>query len=180
MPKRLTVRALRDDEQETIRRLAHARTIPQRQWQRARIVWLSAQGNDVATIAAILHLTPATVRDWVKRFNGAGLAGLADAPRAGSPPTYSPEQVGEIIATSLTDPRALGQPVAAWTLDRLVAYLHEERGIGMRRSRLSELLIAEGLRWRQAETWFSERADPAFAEKRGRLNGSGLRRHREA
>jgi hypothetical protein len=36
----------------------------------------------------------------------------------------------------------------------------------MQRSRSDELLIAEGLRWRKHETWFGERVDPAFAEKR--------------
>jgi len=51
MPKRLTLRSLTDDEAATVHRLAHARTIPQRQWQRARIVWLAHTGGDVATIA---------------------------------------------------------------------------------------------------------------------------------
>jgi hypothetical protein len=37
----------------------------------------------------------------------------------------------------------------------------------MQRSRLDEILITEGLRWRKHETWFGERVDPAFAEKRG-------------
>lgn len=180
MPKRLTLRPLTDDEVATIQRLAHARTIPQRQWQRARIVWLAHTGEEVATITRALHLCPATVRHWLKRFNAEGVTGLEDAPRSGAPPTYPPEQVGAVIALSLTDPQTLGQPFGAWTLDRLVAYLQTECGIGMKRSRLSELLVAEGLRWRSAETWFSERVDPAFAEKRGRLSGYAARHPREA
>lgn len=180
MPQRLTLRPLTDDEAATLHRLAHARTIPQRQWQRARIVWLAHSGDDVATIAGALHLCPATVRHWLNRFTADGLSGLADAPRSGTPPSYPPEQVGEIVALSLTDPQTLGQPFGAWTLDRLVTYLQTERGIGMKRSRLSELLIAEGLRWRTAETWFSERVDPEFAEKRGRSSGYGSRPRREA
>jgi len=28
------------------------------------------------------------------------------------------------------------------------------------------MLLAEGLRWRKQETWFGERVDPEFAEKR--------------
>jgi hypothetical protein len=38
----------------------------------------------------------------------------------------------------------------------------------MKRSRLDELLLAEGLRWRQQESWFGERVDPEFAQTRGR------------
>jgi transposase len=174
MPKRLTLRSLTDDEAATIQRLAHARTIPHRQWQRARIVWLAHSGDDVPAVASALHLCYATVRHWLKCFNADGLRGLDDAPRSGAPPTYSSEQVGAIIALSLTDPQTLGQPFGAWTLDRLVTYLQTERGIGMKRSRLSELLIAEGLRWRSAETWFSERVDPAFAAKRGRSSDCAL------
>src|SRR3954453_16381422 len=64
---------------------------------------------------------------------------------------------------------------ASWTLDRLVVYLGEQ-GIGMRRSRVSEVLLAEGLKWRQEETWFGARVDPAFAEKRGPSSSSTPRR----
>ena len=52
-------------------------------------------------------------------------------------------------------------------LDRLAAYLLEHKGIAMRRSRIDEILLREGLRWRRQETWFGERVDPEFAEKRG-------------
>lgn len=80
-----------------------------------------------------------------------------------------------VIATALTRPRALGLPFAAWTLDRLAAYLHEQKGITMQRSRIDEILLHEGLRWRKHETWFGERVDPAFAEKRGRSKRSTRR-----
>jgi hypothetical protein len=48
-----------------------------------------------------------------------------------------------------------------------VVYLGE-KGIGMKRSRVSEVLLAEGLKWRQEETWFGARVDSEFARKRGR------------
>src|SRR5512143_1699983 len=47
---------------------------------------------------------------------------------------------------------------------------------GMRRSRISEILLDEGLKWRQEETWFGERVDPDFATKRGRSSSSTPRR----
>jgi len=52
-------------------------------------------------------------------------------------------------------------------LDRLQAYLQEHKGIAIQRSRIDEILLDEGLRWRKQETWFGERVDPAFAAKRG-------------
>jgi transposase len=81
-------------------------------------------------------------------------------------------------AAALTRPSELGLPFASWTLDRLVSYLSEQ-GIAIRRSRISEIFIREGLRWRQDETWFGARVDPDFAKK-GRSNSSTQRRRRAA
>ena len=54
------------------------------------------------------------------------------------------------------------------TLDRLVAYGAEHVGIGVKRVQIYRWLKREGLRWRKEQTWFSQRCDPQFAEKRGR------------
>ena len=156
-----------DDETEGIKRLAHSRTEAARTVERARIIRLSSSGERVPAIARQLAIGADTVRLWIERFNAEGLPGLADLPRSGAPATYTKEQVGEVIAASLTKPQELGLPFAAWTLDRLEAYLSEEKHIPIKRSRISEILIAEGLRWRTQETWFGERVDPEFAGKRG-------------
>ena len=189
MARALRVRVLTEEEQEAIRRLAHSRTASARQVERARIVGLASQGRPVSAIAAALRMDERTVGLWLKRFNAAGLDGLADAPRSGRPPTYTPEQVGAVIAAALTDPQRLGLPFGCWTLDRLEAYLNEAQGLPIKRSRIDELLIVEGLRWRTQETWFGARAgvgpsaaaqpserkherevDPDFAQKRGPSN----------
>jgi transposase len=173
------VRTLTDEERRMIDILAHSRTAPARQVERAKIVCLSAQGLRVPTIAKRVGVHEQTVRDWLKRFNRAGLPGLQDKPRPGKPATYTAEERSEVIVTALTDPQELGQPFACWTLDRLEVYLNEHKQIGIKRSRIDELLVAEGLRWRAQETWFSQKAgletsptkerplDAAFVEKRG-------------
>src|SRR5262249_43351844 len=109
---------------------------------------------------------------WLHRFNAEGLKGLTDHPRPGRPPTYTPEQRAEVVAAALTRPEDLGLPFASWTLDRLAAYLAEQKKITIKRTRIDEILIAEGLRWRKQETWFGEEVDPAFAAKRGRSRRS--------
>jgi transposase len=197
MVKHLQVRELTSEEQTVIERLVHSRTASIREVERARIIWLSSQRRRVAAIAEELRCDRNTVRLWLKRFNAAGLVGLLDAPRSGHPPTYSAEQVSEVLAASLTKPTELGQPFASWTLDRLEIYLNEEKGIPIKRSRIDDLLLAEGLRWRTQEGWFGERAgrakapdaadperdqpvDPEFAQKRGRSSRSTRRRPRAA
>jgi transposase len=172
MPAMLQVRALTAEEASQIERLAHSRKEPVRRVQRAHVIKWSAQGYRVSEIADLVGFSPASVRLWIKRFNGKGIAGLEDEPRSGRPMTYTPEQVSAVIETALTNPKSLGLPFACWTLDRLEAYLNEERGIEMKRSRIDEILLREGLRWRAHETWFSERVDPEFAQKRGRSSRS--------
>jgi transposase len=168
MGKRLQVQTSTSEEREAVRRLAHSRTAPARAVERAQVVLAALEGAAVEEIAGRLQLARNTVYRRLHRFARRGLAGLEDAPRAGRPPTYSREHVGEIVATALTDPQTLDLPFQSWTLDRLAAYLSEQKGIAMKRSRLGEVLLTEGLRWRQQETWFGERVDPEFAQKRGR------------
>ena len=176
MPKLLTVRPLTEAEAATVGRLARSRTEPARAVERARIVELAHRGWRVPAIAREVGVSEQTARRWLGRFAERGLDGLADSPRAGRPPTYTPEEVGEAVAASLTRPQELGLPFASWTLDRLAAFLNEERGVAIKRSRIGELLQAEGLRWRTQETWFGERPDPEFAAKRGRSSPSTRRR----
>jgi transposase len=164
---KLRVRELSEAERATIRAWSGTQAGSVRLRDRACIVALSAQGWWVSDIAGRVHVTPGIVRKWIKRFNADGLAGLQDQPRSGRPATYTTEQIGEVIAVSLLKPDSLGLPFGCWTLDRLQAYLTEERGLAIKRSRINELLVAEGLRWRTDETWFGDRVDPQFAEKRG-------------
>jgi transposase len=167
----IRVRELTAQETEAVKCLAHSRTEAARKVERAKIVWLSHEGKLVPAIAEALHLDPETIRAWLKRFNAQGLPGLADATRAGRRPTYTPDEASEVVA-ALTNPRSLELPFASWTLDRLEAYLNETKGIAIKRSRIDDILLNEGLRWRKQETWFGERVDPEFAEKRGSSRGS--------
>jgi transposase len=160
--------------------LAHARTAPAQVVRRAQIIWRASCGERASAIAACVQLDSETVPKRIHRFNAEGMEALKDRHRAGRPPTYSAEQKASVIATALTKPQALGLPFSAWTLDRLATYLHEEKGIAMQRSRLDEILLHEGLRWRKHETWLGERLDPAFAEKWGRSRRSIPHRLRAA
>ena len=167
----IRVRALDESEAEELARMTRSRTLGAGLVRRAQIVRHAADGLSAPEVAARMGLCGATVRFWLKRFNERGLPGLEEDMRSGRPPTYSAEERGAVIAAALSRPADLGQPFASWTLDRLVAYLGE-KGVGMKRSRVGEVLLAEGLKWRQEETWFGARVDPEFERKRGRSSGS--------
>jgi len=171
----IRVRAVSDEEREILRQMARARTLGAGLVRRAQIVLHALEGLKAPEIGARMDLGGVTVRHWLKRFNARGLQGLEEDVRTGRPPTYSAEQRSTVINTALTRPADLGLPFASWTLDRLVAYLAGQ-GIAMRRSRISEIFIQEGLKWRHDETWFGARVDPEFARKRGRSSSSTRQR----
>src|SRR5207237_9927738 len=130
--------------------------------QRARIVRGRAGGERPYQVADRAGVGRAAAYEWLHRFNAEGLKGLTDRPRPGRPPTYTPEQRAEVIAAALTRPADLGLPFASWTLDRLATYLGEQKGIGIKRTRIDEVLVAEGLRWRKQATWVGQKVDPKF------------------
>ena len=170
----LRLRELTEEEHKTIERLVNARSTPIGKLKRAQIIWLASQGRQTSEIAKQLEVSERMVRNRLHRFNEQGLQGLEEAPRSGRPVTYTPEEVSSIIQTALSNPLALGEDYATWTLDRLVDHLHRVKGIRMQRSRISEIFIAEGLSWRHEETWFGDRVDPDFAKKRGPSKPSTL------
>jgi transposase len=171
----LRVRAVSEEEREALGRMARSRTVGAGLVRRAQIILHALEDLKAPEISARMGLCGATVRHWLKRFNARGLPGLEEDVRSGRPPTYSAEQRSAVINAALTRPADLGLPFACWTLDRLVAYLSEQ-DIAMRRSRISEIFIQEGLKWRHEETWFGKRVDPEFARKRGPSSSSTRRR----
>ncbi len=167
MPKPIVLRPLNDQERETLEKIAKSQTAPARQVERAKTVLLAHKKMRPVDIAEKLDRTHATIYRRLRLFNEIGLESLDDQPRAGRPATYSEEERGQMIQTARTHPHELGRAYHHWTLDRLVEYVNRELQIGISRAQLGKVLEAEGLRWYQEETYFTERPDPQFAEKRG-------------
>jgi transposase len=180
MPTNVRLRALTAEERSAIEKLARSRTEEARLVERAQIVLALADGERPSHVAARLRISRPKVYLWLKRFNDLGLPGLRDDARSGRPATYTPDEVSEVIAAALTKPQELELPFASWTLDRLHAYLNEQKDIPIKRSRIDEILVAAGVRWRQQESWFGERVDPECAEQRGASKRAILPRPREA
>jgi transposase len=138
---------------------------------RAQII-LAANGDYRSHTAEGFHVTGVMGYSWIKRFHADGIDGLYNRPRSGRPATYPADAVTIIIATALTKPQKLQLAFGSWTLDRLETYVNQQKGIGIKRSHIDDILIAEGLRWRTQETWFGQQVDPDFAEKRDALKRS--------
>jgi transposase len=167
MPKKLQLRTVTDDEYKELQRVSRSRTEAARRVERAKIILALASKERVAEIAQRHQRSLPMIYHVLHRFNQVGFGALEDEPKSGRPPTYDEEQRGQLIATARTHPQQLGLSFGHWTLDRLVRYAHEQLGITISRSQLGLILQQEGLRWYQEKTYFTERVDPQFAEKRG-------------
>jgi transposase len=167
MPKRKERRPLTAGERDELERLVRSGKTENRLAERARMVLWSREGISGNQIAKRLEREPDTVYRQLDRFDTEGMAGLSDRPRPGRPLEYSERERGEMIALARTDPIALGLPFGYWSLARLVEYVNDTLGIPISREHLGRVLNAEGLRWYQEKTYFTERPDPQFAEKRG-------------
>ena len=102
--------------------------------KRAGIILLSSEGRSMMEVTEQLRIHRGTVSTWRKRWLGhqehltlieveadrqalseAILSTLSDAPRSGTPVTYTAQMVTKIVALSCEDPNACGYPISHWT-----------------------------------------------------------------
>lgn len=164
---KLEVRELEEGERKELERRSRTRTEAARVRQRAEMVLRKVAGESLEAIGRELGVEYETVARWIHRFNADGLAGLEERSGRGRRRQFSELERGQLIQTARTAPSVVGQAFASWTLERLRVYAETELGITISRAQLGRVLVAEGLRWYQERSYFTESPDPEFAEKRG-------------
>jgi transposase len=87
-----------------LRRRARAKGAPARVVERARIVLLAGEGVPRKQIAARVGCAEPTVVTWRPRYAKAGLTGLADLPRPGSPSPLPEKLRDRVLELTLTQP----------------------------------------------------------------------------
>src|ERR1700750_1450631 len=122
---------------------------------RSRIVLLATAGQSNTAIAQQLTTSAHTVGKWRQRFLQAGLDGLLDEPRPGTPRKLSDRQVELVLTRTLES-----QPEATthWST-RVMA-----KACGLSQSTISRIWRAFSLAPHRAETFKLSR-DPLFIEK---------------
>lgn len=128
-PQAITLSA---PQQAVLERLLRQHSCPQALALRVRIVLGAATGRRNEPLAAQVVCSPLTVRKWPARSAAAearlaaaeaepaalattGAASLADAPRPGTPDSFSAEQIVQIVNLACTAARGCGRPIDAWT-----------------------------------------------------------------
>jgi putative transposase len=123
---------LAEDERQELLALIRAHKTPQHFSFRAQIILSLADGHNAREVARLLGTSRLTVRRWRRhwctRHNGAVLERLHDAPRPGTPATFSAEQWCQIMALACEPPADSDRPIRHWT-PRDVAAEAIQRGI---------------------------------------------------
>ena len=146
--------AVSEAERITLRSWTRAGTTEQRQALRARIVLLAGEGAPHSAVAQELGCSVPTVLLWRRRFKERGLSGLADAPHLGRPRTYDEGFRQELIAKTLTKPKA----ETHWSTRRLA------KEVGASATTVRRIWKAERLKPHRSET-FKFSKDPRLVEK---------------
>jgi transposase len=156
-------------DRHRLKRLERSQTAPYRQVLRAKIVLLAARPLPNAQIAARLGITADTARKWRGRFAAHGMAGLADRPRSGRPPHFTPVQVAEVKALACQLPAEQGVPLARWSCPEL-AREAISRGItaAVSAATVGRWLAEDALKPWQHRSWIFLR-DPDFHAKASRV-----------
>jgi putative transposase len=130
-PKAPSVR-LEEDERQELLALIRAHTTPQHFSFRAQIILHLADGHNACEVARLLGTSRLTVRrwrhHWLVRQNRTVRERLHDAPRPGTPATFSAEQWCQIMALACEPPADSERPISHWT-PREVAAEAIKRGI---------------------------------------------------
>lgn len=106
-------------ERHRLKKLVRTHTAAQRDVTRASIVGLAARSLPNNKIATRLGISVDTVRTWRGRYAGQGRGGLADRPRSGRPPRFTPVQVAEVKALACQLPAEHGVPLSVWSCPEL-------------------------------------------------------------
>jgi len=139
---------------------------------RAQMVLLAAEQHLLAPeIAKIVRSDEQTVRNWLKRYQAEGTAGLTDVPRPGVTPKVTPEYREQLLKIVRQRPRSLGRPYSLWTLQRLADYMAEQTGIRISAVTVRVYLKAAGIVLSRPQHKITS-PDPEYEVKKRRLKTS--------
>lgn len=79
-------------ERVVLEDIARAMVMPHRDVIRAQVILMVAEGVSLSAISCKVGLARRIVRKWATRFARDRFRGLADAPRSGRPPRFSPDR----------------------------------------------------------------------------------------
>ena len=111
---------VRFKQRQKLEQLVRIHSTPQQLAMRARVILHAAAGVGVRESGRELGVWPKTVRYWRKRWRLAAKGQsvperLADAPRSGTPATFTPQQICAVVAMTCEKPSESERPISHWS-----------------------------------------------------------------
>jgi transposase len=159
-----------DRERQQLESLERQATCPQQLALRVRIILLAGQGIGVRPTADQLGISRSTVQGWRRRWlenpDATVAERLCDAPRSGTPATFSTEQICTIIALACEAPNDSGRAITHWTQWE-IADEAMKRGIveSISARSIGRFLKEADLKPHRSQYWLEAKPDAQFAEK---------------
>jgi transposase len=101
---------------------------------------LVLEGSSRQAAARAAGMDRQSLRDWVRRYNGEGLAGLRDRPRPGRKPRLAPEQAAELEAVVERGPDPEHDGVVRWRRVDLRALIETRFAVRLHERSVGKLL----------------------------------------
>ena len=165
---RPVVLEISDVERVVLEGRAAAATTARRDWQRAKIVLMAADGVSSPRISLAVGLNRNQVDSWRNRFREQRLNGLKDLARPGRPPVYGPEVTLEIVKTITSRPPEAGLSSRKRIKARMSMPEVGERmrsgGVPISDSQIWRICSSLVLKPRQVGSWMISH-DPNFDDK---------------
>src|ERR687885_364315 len=139
---------------------------------------LVLEGSSRADAARHAGMDRQTLRDWVRRYNEEGLAGLHDRPRPGRRPRLTPEQEAELATAVERGPDPDRDGVVRWRRVDLQALIETRFAVRLHERSVGKLLRRLGftrLSVRPTHPKADEAAQEAFKKLRRAGRGGAAR-----
>ena len=107
-------------------------------------------GMDRGQAARLAGMDRQTLRDWVIRFNAAGVEGLRDRPKSGRPSWLDEGQLATFKALVLRGPDPERDGVSSWRAKDLCRIVEARFGVRYAENGMLRLLHDLGLSWQKA------------------------------
>ena len=120
---------LTSEQLQQLAQLAHSRTAPHRDVQRARMLCHYQEGRTFTEISALVHTTRRLVYECIDRALAMGPeAALRDLPHGKQEHTITPEDKAWAVHLACTKPKDLGYAAELWTRRTLAEHIRKVAG----------------------------------------------------
>jgi putative transposase len=153
---------LTETERLQLQQVVKRHSTPQQIALRTSIILLADEGLNHRDIARELNISRDMARLWRNRWLALSqtdvpvVERLADAPRSGSPATFSLEQILQLFAMACEKPETYGRPISHWTARELADEMSKQGIVESISPRhVGRLLDEADLKPHQSQYWLN-------------------------